>query len=110
MMANSFNAEHSMSRPLSRFSWWLLFLVSTYLMSLFFQAFKVFTLVPVLKNAFLCFLVVFLLFQVLLLLIYDSYVHEKSQGKILKPVRFLEWMINKRFLLRNRPEQKEVIK
>jgi glucan phosphoethanolaminetransferase (alkaline phosphatase superfamily) len=101
---------HQAEKPLSRGMWVLLFLVASFIMSLWFQTFKTFTLVPTLGNAMLWLFVMFLLAQVVIVLIYDSYVLEKSRGRIQKPIRLFEWMIRKRFLLRSVLEQKEDIR
>jgi hypothetical protein len=99
----------AVEKPLNRVMWWMLFLVATYVMSLWFQTFKAFTLVPSLTNGLIWLLVMFLLTQVLIVLAYDSYVLEKGRGRIEKPVRLFEWMMQKRFLLKSVLEQKETI-
>jgi hypothetical protein len=95
------------SKPLGRGMWWTLFLMASFIMSLCFRTFKTFTLVPSLGNGLLWGLALFLLAQVVLVLVYDSYVLEKSRGRIQRPIRLFEWMLRKRFLLRSVLEQKE---
>ena len=97
------------NKPLGRAMWWLLFAMASYITSLWFQTFRTFTLTPSLGNGLLWLFVMFLLAQVVLVLIYDSYVLEKSRGRIEKPIRLFEWMMRKRFLLRSVLEQKEDI-
>lgn len=92
--------ECPFKKPLGRVMWWLLFLIATYITSLGFSSFGAFTHQPTLQNALIWLLVMVLLFQSILLLVYDSYVQEKIRGKVEKPVRLFEWMIRKRFLLR----------
>jgi len=104
-MADQTNS--SVMKPLSRVVWWTLFLAATILMSLWFQTYKAFASVPTLNSGLIWGLVMFLLVQVLIVLVYDSYVQEKSRGRVEKPIRLFEWMIKKRFLLRSVLEQKE---
>lgn len=92
--------ERPFEKPLSRVMWWFFFLLATFITSLGFSSFRVFTLQPTLQNGLLWMLVMLLLFQSILLLAYDSYVQEKIRGKVEKPVKLFEWMIRKRFLLR----------
>ncbi|MCE3235323.1 MAG: hypothetical protein K0Q50_1503 [Vampirovibrio sp.] len=96
-------------KPLSRPMWWIFFLMASYIMSLWFQTFKAFTMVPSLPNGLVLLAVMFLLGQVLMVLIYDSYVQEKGRGRIQKPIRLFEWMLEKRFLMRSVLKQKETI-
>lgn len=96
-------------KPLSRPMWWIFFLMASYMMSLWFQTFKAFTLVPSLTNGLVWLVVMFLLAHVLVVLIYDSYVQEKGLGRIEKPIRLFEWMLEKRFLMRSVLKQKETI-
>ncbi len=100
-------ANSSVTKPLNRGMWWTLFLAATFLMSLWFQTYKAFASIPTLNNGLIWGLVMFLLAQVLIVLVYDSYVQEKSRGRVEKPIRLFEWMIKKRFLLRSVLEQKE---
>ncbi|HWV47122.1 MAG TPA: hypothetical protein VN039_14065 [Nitrospira sp.] len=99
-----------LQKPLSRVMWWVCFLLASFTMSLCFQTFKAFTLVPNWSNGLIWLAAVLLTGQVLLVLVYDSYVQETAKGRIERPVRLLEWMMNKRFLLRAVLEQKEEIK
>jgi len=99
--------SRNVRKPLGRALWWMLFLLASFIMSLCFQSFKTFTLVPSLNNGLLWILAMVLLAQVVVVLIYDSYVLEKNRGRIQKPIRLFEWMMQKRFLLRSVLEQKE---
>ncbi len=94
------SAQKQPEKPLSRFAWWVCFLLATFIMSLWFQTFKVFTLVPNWGNGLSWLGVNLLLALVVMLLIYDSYVQEKIAGRIAKPARLFEWMIQKRILLK----------
>jgi hypothetical protein len=64
-------------------------------------------LVPNLVNGLLWGLAMFMLAQVVVVLVYDSYVLEKTRGRIQRPIRLFEWMMQRRFLLRSVLEQKE---
>jgi hypothetical protein len=88
-------------KPLSRFVWWMLFLVGTYVMSLCFERFRVFTLTPTVQNGAWLFFVLLMMFHVLFVMVYDSYVQEKISGRIQKPFQLFEWLIQKRFLLKH---------
>lgn len=102
--------ENLIQKPLGRGMWWACFLIASFTMSLCFQTFKAFTLVPNWSNGLMWLVAILLLVQVVLVLIYDSYVLEKARGRIQKPLRLFEWMMHKRFLLRAVLEQKEDIK
>ncbi|MEM0951641.1 MAG: hypothetical protein AAGI66_05800 [Cyanobacteria bacterium P01_H01_bin.74] len=90
--------ETTLKKPLGKLLWFVLFILGTYLMSLCFQAFRVFTLTPNIQNA--AFLLLALLFtsQVLFVMIYDSYIHEKQKGNVYKPIALFEWLITKNFM------------
>lgn len=92
--------DATVEKPLSRGMWWFFFLIATFITSLAFKTFGLFTLQPNLQNGLLWLLVLTILFQAFGVLAYDSYVQEKAKGKVQKPVRLFEWMIQKRFLLR----------
>lgn len=95
-----------MEKPLSRAMWWFFFLMATFIASLGFKTFKIFTLQPNWPNGALWALVMLLLFHAVAVLAYDSYVQEKWKGTVQKPVKLFEWMIRKRFLLRISSEKK----
>ena len=101
--------ETQIIKPLSRGMWWACFLLASFIMSLCFQTFKAFTLVPSWSNGLIWLVALLLLSQVVLVLIYDSYVLEKARGRVERPIRFFEWMLNKGFLLKAVLEQKEEI-
>lgn len=86
-------------RVLPKPLWWVAFLAATYLMSLWFQTFKVFTLTPNLMNGLSWLAVMGVLLLVIAVMTYDSYVQERLKGRIQKPARLFEWLIQKRFLL-----------
>lgn len=94
--------EHSSqpSKPLKRIHWWACFILATYLMSLWFQTFKAFTLTPTLGNGLIWLGVMLLLTLIVMVLTYDSYVQEKSRDRVQKPIRVFEWLMAKRFLLK----------
>lgn len=99
--------EHDLvSKPLSRLTWWFFFLVATFIASLGFQTFKVFTLNPNWQTAGWWVLVMLLLFQAVAILAYDSYVQEMHKGNVQKPVKLFDWMIRKGFLLRTTSDKK----
>jgi|GEM_PF-2246333 len=97
-------------KPLSRGMWWACFLLASFVMSLCFQTFKAFTLVPNWSNGLVWVVAMLLMAQMVLVLIYDSYVQETANGRVQRPIRLFEWMMQKRFLLRAVLEQKEEIK
>ena len=103
-------ATETPQKPLSRLAWWLLFGVATYLMSLWFQTFKLFTLTPSLPNGLQWLGVMAALSGVVGLMVYDSYVVEARKGEIRKPFRPFEWMIQRRFLLGNPSHKEETVK
>lgn len=92
-------------RVLSRPVWWLLFLAATYVMSQWFQTFRVFTITPSLENGLVWLGANLLLFVNVAVLVYDSYVQEKGRGQVQKPLRLFEWMYRRQFLLKDRPRQ-----
>lgn len=99
--------EHDLGqKPLNRMTWWFFFLLATFIASLGFQTFRIFTLEPTWPNAGLWLLVMALLFQSIGILAYDSYVQEKHKGNVQKPVKLFDWMIRKGFLLRISSEKK----
>ena len=102
--------EKLSQKPLSRGMWWACFILASITMSLCFQTFKAFTLVPNWSNGLLWLIAILMMVQLVVVLIYDSYVQEKSRGTIQRPIRLFEWMMNRRFLLRAVLEQKEDIK
>jgi len=100
----------AIQKPLSRVMWWACFLLASFIMSLCFQTFKAFTLVPNWSNGLVWVVAMLLMAQMVLVLIYDSYVQETANGRVQRPIRLFEWMMQKRFLLRAVLEQKEEIK
>jgi len=108
-MANQGN-KTAIQKPLNRGMWWACFLLASFVMSLCFQTFKAFTLVPNWSNGLVWAVAMLLMAQMVLILIYDSYVQETANGRIQRPIRLFEWMMQKRFLLRAVLEQKEEIK
>jgi len=97
-------------KPLSRGMWWACFLLASFIMSLCFQTFKAFTLVPNWSNGLAWLAAMLLMGQTVLVLAYDSYVQETAKGRVQRPIRLFEWMMHKRFLLRAVLKQKEEIK
>ena len=95
----SVNKQKILKGIFSKPIWWTLFLAATFLMSLWFQTFKAFTLHPNMINGLLWLAVMFILIVNIAVLAYDSYLLEKSKGKIHKPVRFFEWLRERRFLI-----------
>ncbi len=87
-------------RPLNKPVWWVVFALSTVLMSLWFKTFKSFTVVPNFTTGALNLAVTAVLIVAVGTLIYDSYVQEAQKGRILKPFAPFEWMIRRHFLIR----------
>lgn len=85
------------NKPLSRGLWWGMFAAATFILSLCFQAFKTFTLSPTLANGLGWMGMLALLGLTLLVLMYDSYVNERNQGKIKHPLRLFEWIYRKQY-------------
>jgi hypothetical protein len=101
--------EQLSQKPLSRGMWWACFLLASFTMSLCFSTFKAFTLVPSWSNGLVWLVALLLMGQLLLVMVYDSYVQEAAKGRVQRPIRLFEWMMQKRFLLRAVLEQKEEI-
>jgi hypothetical protein len=99
----------SLQKPLARSAWWALFLLATYVMSLWFQTFKAFTLVPSWQNASVWLGVMLVLVMLVLVLVYDSYVQEKANARVQKPIQLFETLYRKRFLIRKDLQQKELM-
>lgn len=97
-------------KPLKPLAWWLVFALATYIMSLWFQTFRVFTLSPTLHNGLIWVGVMLLLVLTVAVLVYDIYIQEKSRGHIAKPVPLFDWMAEKRFLLKSNLHDKGDIK
>jgi glucan phosphoethanolaminetransferase (alkaline phosphatase superfamily) len=91
--------QNPVTRIFTKPLWWMFFLTATFLMSLWFRAFKIFTVHPNWSTGISLLLVMLLLFVNIAILAYDSYLHEKSKGNIHKPIRFFEWLSNRRFLM-----------
>lgn len=102
--------DYQDQKPLSRGMWWACFLLASFIMSLCFQTFKAFTLVPNWSNGLVWLVSLLLMGQMVLILVYDSYVQESAKGRVQRPIRLFEWMMQKRILLRAVLEQKEEIK
>lgn len=77
-------------KPLSRPLWWVFFALASFILSLCFQAFKVFTMTPNWLTGLSWLGVIALLVLCTGVLLYDSYVDDRQQGKIKHPVRFFE--------------------
>lgn len=82
--------QTNFQKPLSTPLWWAFFALATFIMSLCFQAFKVFTVDPTWLTGLEFIGVMALLVFVTAVLIYDSYVNERQQGKVQRPVRLFE--------------------
>lgn len=88
-----------LQKPLCRSAWWVLFLLATYTMSLWFQTFKAFTRTPSVAHGLLWLGVMAFLLLLLTILAYDSYVQEKVKGRVQKSLPPFDWLIERRFLL-----------
>jgi len=91
--------SESLQKPLSRLAWWAYFLVASFVMSLWFEASRTLSASLSWLNGLHLLAVTLLLAMILLVLVYDSYVQEKSRGRIHHPMRLFEWLIQRRFLL-----------
>jgi len=74
--------QTSNQKPLSKALWWVYFAIATFVMSLCFQAFRVFTLEPNWETGLELVGVIALLGLVTVILMYDSYINERQQGKV----------------------------
>lgn len=79
--------------PLNKITWWGVFGLSSYLLSLVFQGFKLFTVAPTLENGLVFLGAMALLSVSLMVLVYDSYVKEKAKGTVEHPIRLFEWLL-----------------
>ncbi len=87
--------SQSTQKPLSTPLWWVCFAAATYVMSLCFQTFKVFTLAPNWTTGLgflgVCMLLVFITGT----LVFDSYVKERRLGKVQRPAALFERLAQK---------------
>lgn len=70
--------------------WWVMFILTTVLLSSTVEQFKVFTLTPTGVSGLKCFFMVLALLLVLMVMMYDSYVKEKLKGTIARPIKMFE--------------------
>ncbi len=77
--------------------WWLLFAVASFALSLFFQAFREFTVTPT-QQTFIS-LVASVVFVVCLtlILVYDGYVKERFKGNVIQPFAPFDWLIARQY-------------
>jgi len=85
-------------KPLSTLQWWICFGLATYVLSLCFQQFRVFTVTPNWATGGAWLAVIALLALIMLLLGYDSYIHEKRGGKVRNAIPMFDWLEAKGFL------------
>lgn len=85
------------TKPLARWMWWAIFILATYVMSLWFDASRAMFMAPGGETALVLLLMTGLLFAILVVLMYDSYVQERLNGKIHVPIRPFEWLISKQY-------------
>lgn len=90
-------AEQKQIRPLATWMWWGFFILATWVMSLWFDASRAFFAEPGWERALEWAAVMGLLFMVMLVLMYDSYVKEKTRGKVHRPVRLFEWIYERQY-------------
>lgn len=90
-------AEQMPKKPLSVVLWWLCFGISTYVMSLWFQAFRDFTETPSMQNGLNWLGVLALLLLTVSILLYDSYAQERNRGRVAHPVRVFEWLYRRQY-------------
>ena len=88
----------SQQKPLSTLQWWVCFALDTYVLSLCFQQFRVFTVTPDWPNGGLMLGVLALLLMIMALLGYDSYIGEKRKGNVEKNIAAFDWLDDKGFL------------
>ncbi len=81
----------------SRLLWWAVFVLATVSLSLCFQTFKTFTLMPGLENALALLGALTLLFVAITALIYDGYAKDKAKGKVVKPFGPFEWLFARQY-------------
>lgn len=92
--------KETVCKPLNTLGWWACFLLATVLMSQWFHTFKALLAAPTLANALVWLGVMTALTLVVVLLGYDSYVQAKGKGEVQRPIRLMDWMMEKRFLLK----------
>jgi hypothetical protein len=79
-------------RSFSKPVWWLLFLGSTYVLSLAFQTFRTFTVTPDWPNGLAFAGAIAALLVLMAVMLFDSYAKEKQLGNIHHPIRLFEWL------------------
>ncbi len=89
--------EGTQIKPLSAPVWWLLFLGATYGMSLWFDASRAFFAAPEPARLLPWLGATVLLVLVMAVLMYDSYVKERTRGKVHRPVRLFEWAYRRQY-------------
>lgn len=82
-------------RPLAQWAWWALFGVATYLLSLVFQTFKLFTVETTWGSTGLFLAAILGLCLVMAILAFDSYAKERSRGNIHNPIPLFEWVFSR---------------
>ncbi len=84
-------------QPLHPILWWVLFGVATFQLSLCLQSSRAFFLDTNWGNGLHLLGMIALLGLVMGVLMYDSYVKEKHQGKIQRPIRLFEWLYQRQY-------------
>ena len=70
--------------------WWVMFILTTVLLSSTVEQFKAFTLVPEMASGLKLAMLVLALLLVLTVIMYDSYVKEKLKGEVVRPIKLFE--------------------
>ena len=96
-------AELALPRGImSKGTWWLYFALDSFILSTCFQTFKRFTLYPTWGPGLAFVGTILLLILCTTVLVYDSYVKERSLGKVQYPIRLFEYMMARRIGFRNK--------
>lgn len=82
-------------RPLAQWAWWALFGVATYMLSLVFQTFKLFTVETTWGTTGLFLAAILGLCLVMAILAFDSYAKERTRGNIHNPIPLFEWVFSR---------------
>jgi glucan phosphoethanolaminetransferase (alkaline phosphatase superfamily) len=77
--------------------WWLVFVVASYALSLFFQTFKMFTLQPTAQHLLEWLAAIAFALASFAVLLYDTYAKEKAKGNLYNQFPPFEWVYARQY-------------
>ena len=80
--------------------WWLVFVVASYALSLFFQTFKMFTLQPTVQHMIEWLAAIAFALLSFGILLYDTYAKEKAKGNLYNTFSPFEWVYARQYAQR----------